>query len=77
MTGSFLRRDVSSGISITKPDRDKLMSPYVSVHIRTCNLLMETETEIVSVVKNDGAGRDPQMRVEKLKWHHHLISMTC
>lgn len=60
MTGSFLRRDVSSVIFSTEPDRDKLMSPYV----HTCNLLVETETEFVSVLKNDGAGRDPQMSVE-------------
>ena len=62
MTGSFLRRDVSSVIFATELDRDKLMSPYVHTCIR--NLLVETETEFVSVVKNDGAGRDPQMRVE-------------
>ena len=58
--GIILRRDVSSVIFCTKPDRDKLISPCE----HTCNLLVVTETEILSVVKNDGAGRDPQMRAE-------------
>lgn len=54
---------VSSVIFRTKPDRGKLMSPYALTSILVCTDTDSRITysrkriaEIVSVVKNDGAG---------------------